>query len=457
MIVEFIGRFHPLFVHLPIGFLVLAIILKLISNKWKKEAIDSVIPIILLISFILSVFTCISGYLLFQTGGYEKELGEKHQWAGILLTIFTGLLFFLRNYTLVQQLGWILISFLLVITGHLGGSITHGEDYLSFKEKTIKFKRKEISNIQEEKAFDSVILPILEEKCFSCHSSKKQKGELRLDSKQFILKGGEHPNGIIPFQPLNSLLYKRLILDETEKEHMPPKGKPQATEAEIKLISWWISEGVSFDKKVKELKQSAEVLPLLLALQSSGSKNIISNIPGEEIDQANQNDIQNLKNIGAVVTPIGLNSNYLSVNISGNKKLNAQNISLLLAIKKQLIWLKAADLDQISNLGEVIGKLTNLTVLHLNQSAISDTDLAKMTTLKNLQTLNLTNTNVTEKGIFTLKSLPNLNKVFLFQTKVDKRNWSKLLVAFPKTSLDSGGYIVPTLESDTVQIAYIKK
>lgn len=457
MIQELIGRFHPLFVHLPIGFLVLAIILKTISIKWKNEAINTVMPMILLLSFILSIFTCISGYLLFQSGGYEKELAEKHQWAGIILTLFTGLLYFLRGYTLAQQLGWILVTFLLVITGHLGGSITHGEDYLSLKEKTITVKRKEISNIQEEKVFDSVILPILEEKCFSCHSSKKQKGELRLDSKQFILKGGEHPNGIIPYQPLNSLLYKRLILDETEKEHMPPKGKPQPTEAEIKLISWWISEGVSFDKKVKELKQSTEILPLLLALQSSGSKNAISNIPSEEIDQASQNDIQNLKNIGAVVTPIGLNSNYLSVNISGNKKINAQNLSLLLPIKKQLIWLKAGNLDQISNLGEVLSKLTNLTVLHLNQSAISDNDLNQLVNLKNLQILNVTNTNVTEKGISALTSLPNLAKIFLFQTKVDKRKWSNLSLRFPNTFLDSGGYLVPTLETDTARIEYTKK
>ena len=297
----------------------------------------------------------------------------------------------------------------------------------------------------------------MEEKCFSCHSSKKQKGELRLDSKQFILKGGEHPNGIIPYQPLNSLLYKRLILDQTEKEHMPPKGKPQPTEAEIKLISWWISEGVSFDKKVKELKQSAEVLSLLLALQSSGSKNSISNIPSGEIDQANQNDIQNLKNIGAVVTPIGLNSNYLSVNISGNKKINAQNLSLLLPIKKQLIWLKAGNLNQISNLGEVLSKLTNLTVLHLNQSAISDKDLDQLAELKNLQILNVTNTNITEKGISSLTSLPSLGKIFLFQTKIDKRKWSNLSLKFPNTLLDSGGYLVPPLESDTARIEYIKK
>lgn len=457
MILEFFGRFHPLFVHLPIGFLVLAIFLKLISIKWKNEAIDTVMPTILLLSFIISIFTCISGYLLFQSGGYEKDLAEKHQWAGIILTLFTGLLYFLRNYALAQQLGWILLTFILIITGHLGGSITHGEDYLSIKEKTIKTKRKEIANIQEEKVFDSVILPILEEKCFSCHSSKKQKGELRLDSKQFILKGGEHPNGIIPFQPLNSLLYKRLTLDETDEEHMPPKGKPQPTEAEIKLFSWWISEGTSFDKKVKALKQPTEVLPLLLALQNSGSKNAISNIPSAEIAQADKNDIQNLQNIGAVVTPIALYSNYLSVNISGNKKLNSQNINLLLPLKNQLIWLKAANLNQVTNLSEVLSKLTNLTVLHLNQNKISDSDLSKFVTLKNLQMLNVTNTNVTEKGISALKSLPDLSKIFLFQTKVDKRKWLNLSLAFPKTSLDSGGYLVPTFENDTVQIEYIKK
>jgi uncharacterized membrane protein len=460
MIAEFFGRFHPLLVHLPIGFLVLAIVLRLIHFVRKNDAIATILPLILLLSFIISVFTCISGYLLFQSGGYEKEIAEKHQWAGLILTALTGLVYFLRNYTLAQQLGWFLIAFFLMVTGHLGGTLTHGENFLSLKPQSEKIERKQISNIQEEKAFEAVIQPILQEKCYSCHSEKKQKGKLRLDTKAFIQQGGEHPNLVLASQPLNSLLYKRLILEESDEEHMPPKGKPQLTEAEIKLMNWWIAGGANFEKKVKDIKQTTQISPLLLALQLSGKpaeEVEVPSFPSEEVAQANAKDIQALKDLGAVVTPVGLNSNYLSVNISGNKKINSTNIGLLLPLKRQLVWLKAADLKSLTNIGKTLGQLENLRILHLNGSSISDTDFASLKNLSHLQLLNVTSTNISEKGVLELKQLSALQKIFLFQTQVNKSNWNSLKTAFPKATLDSGGYIVPTFESDTVQIEYPKK
>ena len=45
--------------------------------------------------------------------------------------------------------------------------------------------------MQEVKVYDSVIQPIFQTKCYSCHSSKKQKGGLRLDKYDLIMKGGK--------------------------------------------------------------------------------------------------------------------------------------------------------------------------------------------------------------------------------------------------------------------------
>jgi len=69
------------------------------------------------------------------------------------------------------------------------------------------------------------IRPIFEASCFRCHGEEKQKGELRLDSLQAVLKGGEDGKVIVPGASKKSLLViaAARIDDETA---MSPKPKP---------------------------------------------------------------------------------------------------------------------------------------------------------------------------------------------------------------------------------------
>jgi hypothetical protein len=78
----------------------------------------------------------------------------------------------------------------IVITGHLGGQLTHGKDYLSFNLRT--YHKPFIKNIDSALIYHDIIEPILADKCWSCHSFLKQKGSLRLDGIDHILQGGKH-------------------------------------------------------------------------------------------------------------------------------------------------------------------------------------------------------------------------------------------------------------------------
>jgi hypothetical protein len=74
--------------------------------------------------------------------------------------------------------------------------------------------------------FEKKIRPVLVDRCYSCHSaeSKKVKGELYVDSREGLLKGGELGPAIVPGDPDKSLLIKAIrYVDEDLK--MPPKGK----------------------------------------------------------------------------------------------------------------------------------------------------------------------------------------------------------------------------------------
>ena len=96
-----------------------------------------------------------------------------------------------------------------------------------------------------------------------------------------------------------------------------------------------------------------------------------------------------------------------------------------------------------------IAALTNLTRLQLDHTAITDKGLSSLQPLVNLQYLNLVGTIVTSRGLMSLKSLPRLQAIYLYKTFISSADWTTLKTNFPKVTLDTGGYVVPILVSDT--------
>jgi hypothetical protein len=101
---------------------------------------------------------------------------------------------------------------------------------------------------------------------------------------------------------------------------------------------------------------------------------------------------------------------------------------------------------------QVIAQLQNLMHLDLDHTGITDKGLANLLTLQNLRYLNLVATTVTADGVLQLKGLKNIRSIYLYQAAVEKADWPTLKKAFPKTSIDSGGYTVPFLATDTTEV-----
>ncbi|GDY21991.1 hypothetical protein LBMAG56_33380 [Verrucomicrobiota bacterium] len=92
--------------------------------------------------------------------------------------------------------------------------------------------------------YERDIKPLLQQRCYSCHSRLKQKGDLRLDAGVFIHKGGKHGPAVVPGKSAASHLLQRVLAtDETER--MPPEGKPLTPE-QIELLKAWIDAGARF-------------------------------------------------------------------------------------------------------------------------------------------------------------------------------------------------------------------
>lgn len=88
------------------------------------------------------------------------------------------------------------------------------------------------------------IKPLLESRCVECHRGAKAKGGLRLESAASAGKGGESGPAVTPGDVAKSELLNRVKSHEAD-EVMPPKGA-RLTDAEIALLTRWISEGASW-------------------------------------------------------------------------------------------------------------------------------------------------------------------------------------------------------------------
>jgi hypothetical protein len=259
--------------------------------------------------------------------------------------------------------------------------------------------------------------------------------------------------------PAESELMKRLLLPQTDQHHMPPKGKPKLTPEQIALVHWWIEGGASFDKKTKDLAQDDKIKPMLTALEKGQQIQTKdpSIVPEAPVVAADAKAIEALKSRGVVAVPVAQGSNYLAVNFVTATNITDKDMELLLPIKKQLLSLKLTDATIGDSAVAHIKECTQLRLLHLGNTGITDNGVAQLTSLKELRVLNLVATKVSAAGVRALATLPQLQTVYLFQTTVRGNDWVQLKNSFPKTVLDTGGYVVRTLASDTTKVVLEKK
>lgn len=451
-----LGRFHPLLVHLPIGILLLACLFSFLIKKEKYAALKPSLGIALFWGMLSAIASCITGFLLSKSGDYDETAVNQHQWLGIATAITASVFyyFYRKNKSVLNQ-KWLPITLigLITITGHLGGSLTHGSDYLTAPLAT-EISSKPIQNVQEALVLKDIIQPIVQSKCTSCHGETKQKGGLRMDKFDFILRGGKNGAVVIASNADSSAMIKRLLLPRENEKHMPPKEKPQLTESEIALVHWWIASGASNDKKVKEVQQPDKIKPILATLQNGGEKKKTAlEIPENAVEKADEAAVKQLRDLGVVVQSITQNSNYLSANfVIVKDSVLAKAILLLLPLKKQLIWLKIGDKPVSDALLQTISRLNNLTKLYLNNTKITDKGLFYLKSCDELTYLNLIKTSVTAQGVLQLKDLTNLQSLFLYQSQVAKSDFLSLQKVFPNAVIDSGGYSLPSLAIDTMKV-----
>lgn len=96
--------------------------------------------------------------------------------------------------------------------------------------------------------FEKRVRPVLIEHCYACHSGEagKQKGGLRLDSRDAILRGGDIGPAATPSQPDKSLIIEAIGY-QSESIQMPPAGK--IPDAQVAALTEWVRRGLPYPAK----------------------------------------------------------------------------------------------------------------------------------------------------------------------------------------------------------------
>lgn len=464
-ITQFLGRLHPLVVHFPIGILFVGFFFECLSQIKGYKKLRVAVQPALLVGVVFAIVSVITGLYLSDEGGYDDELLERHKTLGIVTAVFGVAVYALRlaarayfqdkaRKRMFYFVLFVPLIILVSLTGHFGGSMTHGEDYLfaiaGNGEEAVDpaMKLQTISNIDNAEFYPDIIQPILESRCYSCHSSRKQKGDLRLDGIDFIRRGGESGAIVEPGIPDSSSLFVRLMLPLEHDDHMPPNEKPQPSSVEIALIQSWIKEGGDFQTKVSALHDRAKIKTYFTSLVEQSRKEML--IPEEAVKQGDEKAIAGLKKRGVIVLSVSAGSNYLSISFVNKRTLSAEDISLLLPLKEQIIWLNLARTTIGDENMNTIAALSRLRHLSLEYTAVTDQGLQTISTLPDLKYLNIVGTKISDNGISHLSAAKNLKQLFVYQTAVTDSGIELLQSASPGLEIDTGGYALPKLLSDSV-------
>lgn len=421
---QVLGRMHPLLLHFPIVLLLLASLLEFFrfqSENTKTLFYQLLSSYVFVAGILFTGITVLMGLILSIEEGYEGETLDYHKWFALGTLLLASILFKLRDFkwysVLHARIGSIILILSLVIAGHFGAVLTHGENFV-----LEPINQTEIVPLEQAKVYDHVIQPIFQEKCVSCHSDQKLKGNLKLTDEKSILKGGKSGKFIVAGFPNLSLLLQRVHLPSGDKKHMPPSGKPQLTEQEMQILYLWIKDQASFTKKVTDLKPT-DSLRILTAARFQPAESTEEEF---EFDHADDKTIQKLNTFYRVVGPVSQGSAALNVSFFGKSGFNTKSIDELSPIEDQIIVLSLSKMPVKDSDLKKIAKFTSIRNLDLNFTDITGVGLKELMSLKALRTLSLSGTAITFQQLKPLLALKNLDELTIWNTKLSENELNQL-------------------------------
>ena len=303
---------------------------------------------------------------------------------------------------------------LMAWTSHQGGKLTHGSNFLIERMPIPMRSLLRVSAGDESIGVDPAsfyavrVHPIFADKCLSCHSSDKHKGELRLDSYQNVMRGGKDGKVIKPGDAHKSELFRRITLPSDNKYFMPAEGKPPLTADQIKVLELWINAGARIEVDAKSL----------------------AGLPGLRPASAPEPKIADYrpqwKTIAALETSLGIRlvprsqdptTGLILRTVNSPDSCTDDTLAKLAPVANFIVDAELARTKVTDKGMTVLAKnFTNLRFLDLSYTGVTSAGVNEIARLDKLESLNLTDTKVDANSTAELRSKPSLKKLYLFES-----------------------------------------
>lgn len=454
-LLEVAGMFHPALLHMPIGLLFAALGLDFFGGR--RRAHSGAVTVLLWLTLLSGITAAFAGYFL-GLNGYSSSHFTWHMWCGIAVPIVSGLTLIAKLIhdtkptmaTGIYRIPLLTTAAAITMAGHFGGELSHGFDLPKQIQSLFAAEEPVMTvPVEERTVYEAVIAPMMAGKCSGCHGDKKQKGELRLDSLEEMLKAGE--SGMASIAPGNSAeseSIKRIVLPQDHDDHMPPGDKEQLTADEVEVLKWWIDSGAKGDVKIKDAGLNdplkTKVLTLAAAAKPAAAPGNPAPAPAAPAPQAapaadDGKAAAIEKELGITLLPLAQNDTGLTFNcVNVADKFGDAELAKLAPVAERMIDINLSR-SKVTDAGLVaIAGMKNLKRLNLANTAVTDAGLDQLASLTALEYLNLVGTKVTDAALAKLEKNAALKKLYVWQTGVTKPAAEALHQKLPAIAINLG-------------------
>lgn len=400
-----------------------------LANWFKLWPISvTTILVILLTGILASLGSMALGFMLYYTGDYSGDLIIKHYWGAIFFTASLCLgLFWRLEYerNASRYFYWLFVAFLvmangaLIYTSHQGGSLTHGDQYLTEYMPDFGASNDKQKPVADMLVFDDMITPLLKRKCMSCHNENKSKGGLIMTTYNKLMKGGSGQQAtVVPHASAESDLYRRVILPANDDDKMPPAGKPGLTPDEIKLLGWWIDQGASDTLRIGHLSGDSVMGPMIEHYAN-------------ELRRQQQKEQRQLQALNELITSVSNNRCVIRRDPAEPDGIQVSMVFPLVHFDDNDLQTLEPAFEKITKVSLVgsditddsfyaISQMTSLRELYLQHTRVTGSDLPELTVLSDLKILDLSDTKITDANLLMVLQFPGLEELFVNNTAVSE-------------------------------------
>ncbi|MEI7657497.1 MAG: c-type cytochrome domain-containing protein [Phycisphaerae bacterium] len=450
MLIALLGRTHPLALHLPIG--IFAALALLEGLAWLQgRRLESHVRTTLVASLVLvAAWSVASGLLLASEPGYAGTTLDRHKILGIAFGAGTLLLLgaAATGRSGVYRAVFVACAIVMTLAGHLGATITHGDDFLTAAFRT-RSPRDGVASRSETSAdgvasahatgaqtggvdrFRDQIMPVLATTCVGCHNATKARGGLALHDIEAIRRGGDTGHAVTPGDPANSEILVRMKLPLEHDDHMPPKNKPQPTPQQVALIEAWIREGAPMGAAANRAAPGTSPASVPAREEPSPPAPVQTPVQAPRpavAAPASPEAIAALRDALLHVEHLEPGPSLLSISTGGADGLDAPRLAALLA--PVVPHVGTLDLSRLRLDAEVmrrIAAMMSLRRLNLSQTTFSDEDLAIIAPTSRIETLVASQTRLSSKAAELLGDMPSLRALFAWRTGLTEADVTELI------------------------------